>query len=96
MSQQCELATWKANGVLGGQQSEGGDGLPLVCPHEAPAGVLHPRLGPPAQEGCEALERVHRRTVKMIQGLVHLSCEGRLRELGCSAWKREGERETSS
>jgi len=31
---------------------------------------------------------------EMIRGLEHLSYEGRLRELGCSAWRRNGSRET--
>jgi len=38
----------------------------------------------------ELLKWVHRRAAKMTQGLEHLSCEERLRELGLSAWRREG------
>ena len=37
----------------GGQQGKGGDFLPLFCLYKAMSRVLHPGLGPSAQEGCE-------------------------------------------
>lgn len=44
MSQQCTLATWKANGILGciGRGVANGEGdncLSLLCSHESPLGV---------------------------------------------------------
>lgn len=41
-------------------------------------------------------ERAQGRAAKMIKGLGSLPCEERLRELGSSAWKKEGLREFQS
>jgi len=45
-TQLCALADKKANGILGRR----GSPPPLLCPSEAPSGVLHLVLGSPAQE----------------------------------------------
>ena len=56
MSWQCALAVQKAilhpglHQQRSGQEVEEGDCPPLLCPGESPRGVLHPGLGPPAQE----------------------------------------------
>lgn len=47
-----------------------------------PGRVLHPGLGPQHKQDVKLLERVQRSNTKMLRGREHLSCEGKLRELG--------------
>jgi len=82
MSQQCTLATQKANRILGFQQGEGGDPAPLFCVGETSSGVLLPDVESSVQERNGMLEHVQGMTIKMIQGMEHLSCEYKLRKLG--------------
>jgi len=56
MSQQGALAAQKANGIL--DCNNRGGCPPLLCPCETTSRTLCPVVGPPAQEGCELLERV--------------------------------------
>ncbi|GAB0204133.1 hypothetical protein GRJ2_002878900 [Grus japonensis] len=88
MSQQCALAAQKANHVLGCIKSSVTSRsreaiLPLysalVTPHLEYCIQL---WGPQYRRDMDLLERVQRRTMKMMRGLEHLSYEDRLRELG--------------
>ena len=54
--------------------------VPVLCPCEASSAVLHPGLGPSAQERREAVGVGPKETMHMIRGLEHLSYEDRLRE----------------
>jgi len=49
---------------------------------------------PQYRRDMDLLECVQRRDTKMVQEIEHLSCEDRLKELGSSAWRREGSEAT--
>ena len=94
VSQQCVLAAWKANCVLGcikkGVAIREREGIvPLY------SALVRPYLeyciqawGPQYRKNVELLEWVQRRATEMIRGLEQLSCEERLRELGLFILKR--------
>lgn len=80
------LAAQKAKCVLGYTESSTGsrarEGIPLLhsMRHHLDYWVL--LWGPQCEMDTNLLQRVQRKTRKMIRGLRHLYCEDRLRELG--------------
>jgi len=61
---------------------EGGCCLPLLCPGKDPSGVLHPSLGPSAQEGCGSVGEGPEKAMKMLRVLEHLCYADRMKEMG--------------
>ncbi|KAJ7413854.1 hypothetical protein WISP_87932 [Willisornis vidua] len=99
MTQQCALPAQKPNGVLGcTKRSENSRSKEVNLPLCSTLGTPH--LGhciqlrrPQYEKDMDLLEQIQRKAMKTLRGLEPLGYGDRLRELGCSDWRREGSRE---
>ena len=103
MTQQCVVTARKTSHILGCMKSSTARRLGI---HQEGILPLYSALVKPHLESCiqlwspqhrkdmGLLKQVQKRTMKMIRGLEHVSCEERLRELGLFSLEKISSRET--
>ena len=92
MSQQYALTAQKANCIPGFiKRRVASRAREVVLPL---CSVLVQMWSPQHRRDMDLLKHVQRRVTKMIQGMEHLSCEDRLRELGLFSMEKRKLQET--